>query len=371
MRRVLSSLLRIAIAVVVLSGIGLAALAVVLRQPVLTKIPLTNGARADARRLESHVRYLTTDARPRSAANLARTAQYIAAQFRASGARTSMQTFEARGRQYSNVIAEFGPADSGDGVLVAGAHYDAFTETGPLPGADDNASGTAGLLELARLLGTRRVARPVVLVAFANEEPPFFGSDQMGSAIHAGRLAESGARVRGMICLEMIGYFSPRQTWPNRLFAWIYPSHGNFIGIAGGWPDRHLAKDVKRAMLGANIEAVSFTGPRATSDASDHRNYWAYGWPAVMVTDTAFLRNPNYHTLRDTAETLDYRKMAAVVDGVLNAVMDGVTSPTARNSPSARSAPPPAHRPSSPAGSATAATLRAPRTTTSARTAAS
>jgi Zn-dependent M28 family amino/carboxypeptidase len=217
------------------------------------------------------------------------------------------------------VIAEFGPA--GGDVLVVGAHYDAFVETGPLPGADDNASGTAGLLELARLLGTRRVDRPVILVAYANEEPPFFGSEAMGSAIHAESLAATGRRVRGMICLEMIGYFSPRQTWPNRLFALIYPSRGDFIGVAGGWSDRQLARDVKRAMLGANIDVVSFSGPRATSDASDHRNYWPHGWPAVMITDTAFLRNPNYHTNRDTAETLDYAKMAAVVDGVLNAVV--------------------------------------------------
>lgn len=364
-------MLRILIAVIVISGIGLVALAVLLRQPVFRSTPRPSGARADASRLESHVRYLTTDARPRSASNLATTAQYIAAQFRASGARTSMQTFAARGQQSANVIAEFGPANRGDGVLVIGAHYDAFTETGPLPGADDNASGTAGLLELARLLGMTRVARPVMLVAFANEEPPFFGSDQMGSAIHAERLAASGARVRGMICLEMIGYFSPRQTWPNRLFAWIYPSHGNFIGVAGGWPDRHLAKDVKSAILGAGIDAVSFTGPRATSDASDHRNYWAHGWPAVMVTDTAFLRNPNYHTTRDTAETLDYAKMALVVDGVLTVVASDVTPPPARNSPSAQSALPAAPRPSSPAGSATAAAPRGPRTTTSVQKAAS
>lgn len=125
-----------------------------------------------------------------------------------------------------------------------------------------------------------------------------------------------------MICLEMIGYFSAGQRWPNRLFELLYPSKGDFIGIAGGWSDRSLARFVKRAIIGAGgIRAVSFSGPRETSDASDHRNYWRHGWRAVVVTDTAFLRNPNYHTAGDTAGTLDYRRMARVVDGVLNAVL--------------------------------------------------
>jgi Zn-dependent M28 family amino/carboxypeptidase len=158
-----------------------------------------------------------------------------------------------------------------------------------------------------------------MLVAYTNEEPPFFGSDQMGSAVHAQSL--EGRAVRGMIWLEMIGYFAETQSWPNALFAWIYPNRGDFIGIAGGWSDRGLAREVKRAIAGAGrIDVVSFSGPRETSDASDHRNYWSHGWPAVMITDTAFLRNPNYHTARDTADTLDYTRMARVVDGVLNAV---------------------------------------------------
>ncbi|HVE72732.1 MAG TPA: M28 family peptidase [Thermoanaerobaculia bacterium] len=320
--RLVRSLLRIVTAAVVLGAMGFLALAVALRQPVVTATAWRGGARADARTLEAHVRFLTNDVRPRGAAypeNLDRAARYIAGHFRAAGGRTSLQTFDARGRRYSNVVAEFGPASSGDAVLVIGAHYDAFTETGPLPGADDNASGTAGLIELARLLGRSDVRRPVVLVAYTTEEPPFFGSEQMGSAVHAASLASP---VRGMICLEMIGYFAETQSWPNALFRWIYPTRGDFIGVAGGWNDRHLAREVKRAIAGAGgIRVVSFSGPRETSDASDHRNYWARGWPAVMVTDTAFLRNPHYHTAHDTAETLDYARMARVVDGVLNAAL--------------------------------------------------
>lgn len=161
-----------------------------------------------------------------------------------------------------------------------------------------------------------------MLVAYANEEPPFFGSDQMGSAIQANQLAAAGRRVSGMICLEMIGYYAAAQRWPNQLFALMYPSAGDFIGVTGGWSDRHLARVVKRSIAASGgVRVVSFSGLRATSDASDLRNYWPHGWPAVMVTDTGFLRNPNYHTSRDTPDTLDYWRMARVVDGLLNTIV--------------------------------------------------
>jgi hypothetical protein len=324
-QRLARSILRIALGVTVVGAVLFSALVVVLRQPVWTSLPFAAPNRTDSAALKKHVEFLTTEVTPRGATqpeNLERAAAYIASSFRASNARTRVQTFNARGRRYTNVIAELGPVSSREPVLIIGAHYDAFTETGALPGADDNASGTAGLLELARLLASQDVRRPVQLVAFANEEPPFFGSDQMGSAIHADALAASGQRVRAMICLEMIGYYSANQSWPNGLFRLIYPSTGDFIAVAGGWRDRHLTRVVKKGIAGAgDLRVVSFTGPQETSDASDHRNYWHHGWPAVMVTDTAFLRNPNYHTRLDTAETLDYQRMARVIDGVLTAVV--------------------------------------------------
>ena len=134
-------------------------------------------------------------------------------------------------------------------------------------------------------------------------------------------LKKAGVKLRAMICLEMIGYYARGQSWPTPLCSLLYPSQGDFIAVAGGWNDRKLARRVKRGIIGAGgIPVVSFTGPRETSDASDQRNYWSHGWPAVIVTDTAFLRNPNYHTIRDTATTLDYVRMASVVDGVLNAI---------------------------------------------------
>jgi ribosome modulation factor len=157
-----------------------------------------------------------------------------------------------------------------------------------------------------------------MLVAYANEEPPFFGSDEMGSAVHAASLAASGRPVAGMICLEMIGYFTPRQRWDSWVLSALYPSTGDFIAVAGGWGDRALTRSVKAAIAGGGMKAVSMTAPHSWLDASDPRSYWAHGWRAVMITDTAYERNPNYHTARDTAHTLDYTRMGRVVDGILN-----------------------------------------------------
>jgi hypothetical protein len=319
----LRSVRRIVTAVAAISACGFAVLAIVIRQPTLGTAPdrLEEHARPDL--LRRHVVYLTTDAHPRNIRHpdqLARAAKYIEDAFGQAGARVTVQRYRVRQHDVGNVIGEFGPAASP--TLVIGAHYDAFGLTGALPGADDNASGVAGLLEIARLLRGQRLKQRVLLVAFANEEPPFFGSEDMGSAVHAEALARGGVDVVGMISLEMIGYFSGAQTWPNALFAVLYPSRGDFIGVAGGWPDRTLNRQVMRGIRGTGgIPAVSFTGPRETSDASDQRNYWRHGWPAVMVTDTAFLRNPNYHTARDSWQTLDYNRMSAVVDGVANAVL--------------------------------------------------
>lgn len=291
---------------------------IAIRQPALARSAYIAHGRADANRLHRDVVTLTAH----------RDADFIAGELRKTGAVVTEQVFRARGATYRNVIASFGPETKE--VLVVGAHYDAF---GGLPGADDNASGTAGLIELARLIGKESLTSSVVLVAYANEEPPFFGSGQMGSAIHAASLEHR--RVTGMICLEMIGYFRGDQRWDSWVLGLMYPRRGDFIGVTGGWADRGLARRVKRAMQAARgVDVLRFSGPREILDASDHRNYWARGWTAVMITDTAYLRNPNYHTRRDTAETLDYAKMASVVDGVVNAV---VSMPAQNYSAAARS----------------------------------
>jgi hypothetical protein len=299
---------------------GLAFLAI--RQPAPGSVPFLGEERADAERLRRHVEFLAIQAAPRDVdhpENLDRAADHIRESFARSGTRVEEQTYTAHGRSFRNVLASFGPA-SGP-VLIVGAHYDAFGGFGENPGADDNASGTAGLLELARLLAGRPLARRVVLAAYSTEEPPFFGSPQMGSAVHARALGD--AEVGGMICLEMIGFFAEEQPWPDPLLDLLYPDRGDFIGVTGRWADRELTREIKRALRAAGVVPVySFTAPRSAGlDASDHMSYWNRGISAVMITDTAYLRNPSYHAPGDTAASLDYRRMAGVVDGVLNAVL--------------------------------------------------
>jgi hypothetical protein len=319
---ILRSALRILLATVAVLALLLGLAAAVITQPTFGTAPAPGGPRADPGRLRRHVDFLTITVSPRDAGhpeNLDRAASYIRSHFSRTGARVEDQAFEVRGHAYRNVIASFGP-EKGP-VLVVGAHYDSFGEFGANPGADDNASGTAGLLELARLLDGRPLRHRMDLVAYANEEPPYFGSSWMGSAVHARSLQRQD--VQGMICLEMIGYFTERQPAPSWLFRLLYPEQGDFIAVAGRWTDRGLTRNVKRAMRSAGaVPVVSFTAPRSAGlDGSDQINYWNLGIPAVMVTDTSFVRNPHYHTPGDTAATLDYKRMAGVVDGVLGAAL--------------------------------------------------
>jgi Zn-dependent M28 family amino/carboxypeptidase len=220
-----------------------------------------------------------------------------------------------------NIVATFGPETPER--IVVGAHYDTFMD---YPGADDNASGVAGLLELARMLGQAPPSLRVELVAFTLEEPPFFRTDAQGSAVHAESLRAKDVRVRAMLNLEMIGCFSDApgsQAFPLPLLKLWYPDTGNFIVVVGQLGRGALVRDVKRAMRGASdLPVHSINAPAFIPgvDFSDHLSYWERGYPAVMITDTAFYRNPRYHTAQDTPATLDYARMAKVTDGVHAAV---------------------------------------------------
>jgi hypothetical protein len=321
MRSLPSSLLRILTVTLIVLAILFALAAAAITQPICGVLAARGDLKADPERLRRHVAFLCLQASPRDSDHpeiLDKAATYIHGAFAQTHARVHDQVFQARGHTYRNVIAAFGP-ETGP-LLVIGAHYDTFGDFGLNPGADDNASGTAGLLELACLLDGRPLASRVELVAYANEEPPWFGSPWMGSAVHARSL--KGQDVRGMISLEMIGYFTDKQPAPNFLFRLLYPSRGNFIAVAGRWSDRGLTRLVKRAILVTGFPAVSFTAPRdAGIDASDQRSYWDLGITAVMVTDTSDIRNPHYHAPGDTPATLDYGRMARVVDGVANAAL--------------------------------------------------
>ena len=297
-----------------------------LTQPLLSRLQPNSARTVDPARLEAHVRTLSIDLSPRNVGNpenLNRTAAYIADQLRETGAAVSEQAYRVEGNSYRNVIAHFGP-DTGERIVV-GAHYDA---AGPLPGADDNASGVAGLLELARLFGSQPPQMRVELVAFSTEEPPYFRSTGMGSSVHAIALRTDNVKVRAMLSLEMIGYFSDAQGsqhFPVGLLRALYPSTGNFIAVVGRVSDGLLVRQVKSAMSNAAPLAVhSINAPSFIPgvDFSDQLNYWEAGYGAVMITDTAFYRNRNYHTAQDTAEKLDYKRLAMVVEGVYAAVTE-------------------------------------------------
>ncbi|MBI5548696.1 MAG: M28 family peptidase [Deltaproteobacteria bacterium] len=292
----------------------------VLTQPMVLRRPLHEVPAVDPQRLEAHVRMLSESFVPRDylhVENLDRAARYIAQALQESGGRVEEQLFEVEGRTYRNVVARFGPTEGAP--VVVGAHYDTFDE---LPGADDNASGVAGLLELARILGANPPQGPMELVAYTLEEPPYFRSQNMGSARHASALKAKSVAVRAMLALEMIGYFSEEagsQQFPVKLIQPLYPDRGNFVAVVGRFADMPLTRTVKAAMQGATpLDVRSLNAPRKVRgiDLSDHHAYWDAGFPAVMITDTAFFRNQAYHTDQDTAERLDYRRMAQVVQGV-------------------------------------------------------
>lgn len=276
--------------------------------------------------LLAHVKKLSVDFAPRSYQNqfhLAQCAAYIREHFQTAGATVTTQEYLVDGTPFENVIGSFGPA-SGKRVIV-GAHYDGCDTT---PGADDNASGIAGLLALADLLAAdaSQLALRVDLVAYCTEEPPHFGTADMGSYRHAQWLAEQQVDVAAMICLEMLGYFTDApdsQEYPFAALSLIYPSTGNFIAVVGNTQQRDLLATVKEAMAGAtDLPVYSAAIPAWVPgvDFSDHRSYWEFQYPAIMITDMAFYRNKAYHTEADTYDRLDYDRMVQVVLGVHQAV---------------------------------------------------
>lgn len=276
-----------------------------------------------ADRLRAHVVALSEDFHPRDwqhEANLSTCADYIAAHFTNAGAVVQAQPVPARDRVFRNVIGRFGVGRGSK--LIVGAHYDSCGDT---PGADDNASGVAALIELAYLLGRNPPDREIELVAYALEEPPFFRTPQMGSAVHAASIAAEREKISGVIVLEMVGYFSDAkdsQSYPLPLFKLYYPSKGNFIAVVGRWDQGKWVKEMKVGMKGTtDLPVYSIRAPTSIPgvDFSDHLNYWPYGINALMITDTAFYRNKAYHKKDDTALRLDYERMSKVVVAVFEA----------------------------------------------------
>ena len=281
---------------------------------------------ADTERMYRDVEFLTSVYPYRNHKNhesLEEAASYIENEFRKLDCVPENQYWEVNGNRYRNVIASFNPESKKR--LIVGAHYDVC---GDIPGADDNASAVAGLLECARLFDARRpdIGYRLDFVAYCLEEPPFFRTPDMGSAVHARSLLPFRNDILGMICLDMIGCFSDEpgsQDIPLRDLRRTFPDTGNFIIVAGRSHQKGFAEKVTGLISEkCSVPAFTVTDPRLNSllELSDHLNYWNYGFNAVMINDTAMLRNKNYHEYEDTIEKLDFVKMAEVVNGCCHAI---------------------------------------------------
>jgi len=279
-------------------------------------------------RLYQDVEYLSTISPARNYLNtesLNQSADYIYRELEKAGCQMERQFYEVEGRKYQNIIGSVGVEHSSR--IIVGAHYDVCEDQ---PGADDNASAVAGLLEIARLVNENQpnLSHRIDFVAYTLEEPPFFRSENMGSAVHAESLKDDNVDVEVMVCLEMIGYFSEEegsQEYPIAAMKALYPNKGNFIAVIGKLGQGKEVRKVKKKMKQvANIDVRSINAPKAMVgiDFSDHRNYWAQGYPAVMINNTAFYRNKNYHKKSDRIETLDFAKMSEVVRGAYWAIVN-------------------------------------------------
>ena len=323
--RLMASVLRVAALLLIV----LAPASCFMMQPTGSSDPAKWNAKPEL--LQEEVKALANNFGPRYYGNtdtIKKCRDYMKARFEKYGATVEEQEYKIDGESLYNVRAFIGSKD--DPRIVIGAHYDTCIGHDGVdkPGADDNASGVAGLFGLARLLQKQAPEGVAVeLVAYNTEEPPFFGTTDMGSYRHAELLKKEKVDVKGVIILEMIGYFSDEedsQDYPINAMHLMYPSKGNFIALTGGVPDRKLIRTCKKAMKGsAPLPVYSTCVPRSLDliHLSDHRNYWPFDFDAIMVTDTSFFRNPHYHLKTDTWDTLDYKRMAHVVTQVHQAVL--------------------------------------------------
>lgn len=283
--------------------------------------------------LAALVRELAVTIGPRSyqdRANLAAGAELIERRFASIGYTATSQPYRVGDLAVRNVMAERRGTEQPDRVIVVGAHYDSVVGS---PGADDNASGVAVLLELARLHAETPFRKTVRFVAFTLEEPPFFRSRHMGSRVYVRSLKERGEQVEAMLCLESVGYYSQEkksQSFPFLVFwlRWRYPTTGNFITIVSNADSQPLQTQVRDALKARmRVPVETYTGPWWVPgvDWSDHGSFWNEGYPAVMLTDTALFRNPHYHRSTDQPETLDYQAMTELVHGLTEALaaLDG------------------------------------------------
>jgi Zn-dependent M28 family amino/carboxypeptidase len=276
-------------------------------------------------RLREHVAVLAADIGERHVGRpeaLHAAEAFVAGALGAHGHDVARQTYMAGGVPSSNLEVTVPGTGRASEIVLVGAHYDTVPGS---PGADDNASGVAALIEIARILRDARFARTVKLVAFVNEEPPFFLSGEMGSGVYARAARRRGDDIRAMLSLEMLGCYRDgrgSQAYPPFL-RFFYPEAGNFIAFVSNLRSRRLLQEVTRAFRRVcDFPAETLASPAIVPGVSwsDQRSFWREGYPGVMVTDTAFYRYPHYHLASDTPDRVDYARMARVVAGLAQTV---------------------------------------------------
>lgn len=286
--------------------------------------PQNLSKKSDAALVKNHLLALTDIPEFRNYKNvdqLDSIANYIKHDFSKYSDSVSFQEFKVEGIVYKNVIASFGTKNKER--IIVGAHYDVC---GDQDGADDNATGTTALLEMARLLKGEKLKYRIDLVAYTLEEPPYFRTENMGSYVHAKYLKDNNIDIFGMVSVEMIGYFNDSensQDYPLGLLSWYYGNKGDFITIIKSFNAGNFANQFnKNFKKSGQIKTETFTAPKFVKgiDFSDHLNYWQFGYSALMLTDTSFFRNKNYHESTDTLETLDIHRMCKVIDGLFYAL---------------------------------------------------
>lgn len=319
----------LSVIVLALATGALAAWLVMIRMPGASYAgpfkPLTTAEDASRRRLEADVRHLAVTIGERHVWNppgLRAAADYIESTLRGLGYAIGIQEWRSHGIDVRNIEASLPGRDRPGEIVLVGGHYDSVMGT---TGANDNATGAAAVLEIARALAAAPRARTVRLVAFVNEEPPHFNVGEMGSQLYARDAARRGDAIVAMLSLETLGYYSDEpgsQSYPFP-FNLFYPDRGNFVAFVGNIGSRGL---VRRA-LGAFRGAVQFPSEGVAAPASvpgvswsDHGSFWAHGYPALMVTDTAPYRYPHYHSPADTPEHIDFARLARVVGGLTQVV---------------------------------------------------
>jgi Zn-dependent M28 family amino/carboxypeptidase len=252
-------------------------------------------------------------------AHLTEVERFIEAELRSYGIATESDCFSYHGKSFRNLIGQIGNPLA-DSTVILGAHFDAVEGA---PGADDNGSGVAVLLESARILAQAPLRSRLLICAFNLEE-----LNMIGSSHFARKLKAAGTPIEAMISLEMVGYADSRpgsQQYPAGL-RWFYPDRGDFIGVIGNFKSISLLRRVAREMRrvpGLSVAALTVPGKGEIIPAvrlSDHAPFWDLGYPALMITDTAMFRNPHYHRASDKLNTLSIDFMAKVCQGVIHAV---------------------------------------------------